>query len=566
MEITAAIRNSLRKALELKKSGKLAEAESLLRQLLEKQPDLVEARHHLGNTLVAGGRLKEGLRELRRAFRETPDNPILAYNLGLAFYLNLDYTQALKVFSRAVQLDPEMADGWINLGLAHHASGQFKEALAAYDRALKLAPEEPEAHWNQALTLLTMGRYREGFAAYEWRWRRNLKTRTYPHSYSQPRWRGESFSGKRLLVFSEQGFGDCLQFARFLPEARKAGGKIIFEVRPELMRLLQGLPGCDYLVPFSFSTPCREGFDLQLPLLSLPRVLGTEISRLPPPIHFPALAASESSPEKKAADRLRIGICRAGAPTHVNDHNRSLPGKYLSPLFSGLEQKISFFNLGKGAQNKTRGKNEAGITGLEDPTTNWRDFYDAALFIRGLDLVISVDTAIAHLAACLDRPVWLLLPFVPDWRWQRGTETSPWYPGIKIFRQPAPGDWATVIAQVRHQLEIHTASILSLQTVRRHEEGEFEHTATLARQPKFTAGQSRPHNPAPGPFWYELGRALHKRKKLDAAAGCYHRALELMPDETAVLCAIGDLERDRNNLEQAANYYRRAGYTIDEQL
>jgi ADP-heptose:LPS heptosyltransferase len=177
--------------------------------------------------------------------------------------------------------------------------------------------------------------------------------------------------------------------------------------------------------------------------------LETEISHLPPPTRFPALyTASCPKIQRAATPKPRIGICRAGAPTHVNDHNRSLPEEYLPLLVTGLEDKIHFYNLWKKRSPADQSTPTSAKT-FTDPTPNWQDFYDSALFIRHLDLVISVDTAVAHLAASLGRPVWLLLPYVPDWRWQRETSTSPWYPSITIFRQPAPGDWKTVLNQIR---------------------------------------------------------------------------------------------------------------------
>ena len=541
---------SLAEAIELKRSGKLAAAELLLRQLLEREPEAAEIRHHLGNTLVAAGRLAEGLQELRQAYRENPEHPFLAYNLGLALYLNLDYCGALKAFSKAVRRKPDLVDGWINLGLTRHALNRLEEALAAFDKALTLTPKEPEAHWNRALTLLTMGNYREGFAAYEWRWHRKLKSRTYPHDYSQPRWQGEPFPRQRLLIYSEQGFGDCIQFSRFLPEVKKFGGEILFEVRPELIRLLNGIQGCDHLLPFSFSTPCQEEFDLQIPLLSLPAALGVEISQLPPPTRFPALTSVPPA-ERKIVDNLRIGICRAGALTHVNDHNRSLPRKYLYHLISGWEGKISFFDLQKKAAPDNKEQNTGKLVGFKDPTANWRDFFDAALCIRQLDLVISVDTAIAHLAASLGRPVWLLLPYVPDWRWQRETNKSPWYPGITLFRQPEPGNWESVITRVRQELEEKAAATLILKALRLRETGELDFAADLVRQATTIAPR---HIEA----FCKLGIIEKERHRVPAAQNALEQAIHLDPLCLEAHITLANLKQDIGRLDEALHHYQAA--------
>ena len=443
---------SIKYGLQLKQEGQLQKAEQVFRYLLQGHQNNHQARHHLGNTLVAANRLDEGITELKKAYAASPKDGLFAFNLGCALFQAQRFQEALAAFSRSVVLLPELVDARINRGNSYHALGRLEAALEEFDRALKLAPKEPDTHWNRALTLLTMGNYREGFKEYEWRWQRNLRTHTYPYQFRQKRWQGEPFPKQRLLIYSEQGLGDAIQFARFLPLAKDLGGKIIFEVRPELSQLLENTEGADEIGIFSPHKPRKNDFDLQIPLMSLPLALGIGINHLPRPTKI------KPDPSKRTywnaiidREKINIGLAWAGCATHVNDLHRSIPFVEFNRL-ADLDN-VQFYSLQTGIPGR-QATNFTSPEKLSDYTSKLNDFTDTATLINKLDLVISVDTAVAHLAASLNRPTWILLSFVPDWRWQRTGSNSPWYPSATLFRQPRPGDWGSVMEEIRDLIKI----------------------------------------------------------------------------------------------------------------
>ena len=438
--------------LKLKKEGHFQEAAELFRKLIAENLDTHKARHHLGNTLVADNQLNEGIRELQTVCNEHPKDGLARFNLGCALFQAQRFQEALAAFSRSVVLLPELIDARINRGSSYHALGRLPEALTEFDKALVQAPDEADTHSNRALTLLTMGHYREGFKEYEWRWQRNLRTRTYPFAFTQARWQGSPFPNQHLLVYSEQGLGDTLQFARFLPQVKKLGGYLVFELRPELAHLLDNLEGPDEITIFSSEKPCEVDFDLQIPLMSLPVILSTKINNLPKPISIP------TNPRKRAfwkkqldTNKINIGLVWAGRPSHINDDHRSLPLTACSDLIK--LDNVNFYSLQTGPaaqQTKFLAHNE----NFFNVASQLINFTDTAALISELDLIISVDTAVAHLAASLNRPTWILLSFVPDWRWQREGKDSPWYPSVTLFRQPRPGDWDSLLNKIKTMIKL----------------------------------------------------------------------------------------------------------------
>lgn len=445
------VRTAYKKGIELKTIGNFHEAEKFFRTLLENHPHDPDAQLHLGNTLVAAGRLEEGIAELNKNLFRHPQHTLSAYNLGYALFLAQHFQEALMAFNLALSLKPDLIDARINRACTFHALGLLEQALIDFDQALLQAPDLADTHWNRALTLLTMGNYSQGWKEYEWRWQRDLRKRTYPHQFRQPLWDGEPFSEKRLLVYSEQGFGDTIQFARFLPQVKALGGTIIFEARKELASLCKTLDGIDELVTFSHKTPRSEGFELCIPLMSLPHRLNITLDNLPPPATLTIdLEKQQYWRRRINKNKTNIGVVWAGQTTHVNDQHRSMPLNALTCL--STLNNIDLYSLQTGSAGQQTGEFTSPEI-IRDCAPQLHDFSDTAALINELDLVISVDTAVAHLAASLGKPTFILLSYVPDWRWQRGLKKTPWYPSVTLFRQTSPGNWSDLSQQLLQTLQ-----------------------------------------------------------------------------------------------------------------
>jgi len=390
----------------------------------------------------------------RQAITLRPDYADAYSNLGVALIDKGQLDEAIVACRQAITLRPDYANAYRNLGAALADKGQLDEAIAACRQAIKLRPNFARAHHNLALTLLMRGDFQPGWQENEWRW----KCRDFPspaRNFSQPQWDGSAFEPRTLLLFPEQGIGDAFQFIRYLPLVVRRGGKIIIECQAEFQRLPRTMSeGCQ-IVAKGEPLPA---FDLYCPLLSLPLVFGTTLENIPnivPYLHADAQDAKrwqqrldDYSPGLKVG---KVGLVWAGNPAHKNDRNRSMKLTSLAPL--GQVPGVRFFSLQKGA---AAAQAKTPPTGMEliDWTPELRDFADTAALIANLDLIISVDTAVVHLAGAMSKPVWTLLPFNPDWRWMLEREDSPWYPTMRLFRQSVRGDWDSVIKRVAEALNV----------------------------------------------------------------------------------------------------------------
>lgn len=378
--------------------------------------------------------------------------------------------EAQSSYLRALELSPAFADAWNNLGLTLVDLSRHDEALESYERALAINPNFAEAHWNRALCLLQMGRFDEGWREYEWRWQRHRIQASQRH-FDAPLWLGQfPLQGKTILLHAEQGLGDTLQFCRYASLAAAAGAQVVFEVPAELKRLLAGLEGVTQWVdegePEDQPLP---PIDCHAPLLSLPLAFGTNLASIPAPT--PYLHADEQDAQRWAerlkshdggndahhhARPLKVGLVWAGgrrahvAELRKTDARRSIALDQLKPLFD--VPGVQFYSLQKGppAQQLTAAPDLAAR--IVDYTNELADFADTAALVDNLDLVITVDTAVAHLAGAMGKPVWIMNRFDTCWRWLLERNDSPWYASARLFRQPALGDWASVIAAVREAL------------------------------------------------------------------------------------------------------------------
>lgn len=415
------------------------------------RPDYPELLYNGANIAQALGRFATSESFSRRALLLRPDYVEAHNNRGNALISLGEVTRAGQSHRTALCLDPAYEGAWNNLGLVAYRANDLAAACDHYRRALSIRPDFADAHTNFALALLAQGAWEEGWREYEWRWQNHQFTHLR-RDFAQNQWRGEAGEGRWLLIHAEQGFGDSLQFCRFIPDAAARGWRVALEVPKPLARLLAGLPGVARLIVTGEALP---EFDSHCPMLSLPLALGITLASLKPftPYLTPQadlLRRWQARLSAIPAGGVRVGLVWAGNPrpdlieVALVDRRRSLDPQFLQPLraIAGVQ----FFSLQRDQPPPVWFKE------LHDLMGEVTDFADTAALIAGLDLVISVDSAVAHLAAGMGKTVWLLDRHDPCWRWLRGREDSPFYPSLRIFRQKQPGDWAEVMMRVQDAL------------------------------------------------------------------------------------------------------------------
>ena len=434
--------------------GRLAEAEASYREALRLRPNYPDAHSNLGNALYDLGRPAEAEASFREALRLRPNYPDAHSNLGAALRDLGRPAEAEASFREALRLRPNFPEAHSNLGAALRELGRPAEAEASYREALRLRPNFPEAHNNLGHALLLVGRFEEGWTEYEWRWKTKWLSSS-DRDFSAPLWRGEAIGDRAILLHAEQGLGDTLQFCRYAPLMVCNAG-IILEVQAPLVRLLSRLPGVREVVARGDRLP---PFDLHCPLMSLPRAFGTTLDTIPAATPYlsadPKLAANWQE-RLIGLGGLRIGLVWAGRrrlnfpAAAAIDRRRSIALKALAPF--GDVSGVSFVSLQKDGPAAQAADPPNGLR-LHDFTTDLHDFEDTAALIVNLDLVISVDTSVAHLVGALGKPVWLLNRFDTDWRWLLNRDDSPWYPTLRQFRQASPGDWDSAVCAARDALQ-----------------------------------------------------------------------------------------------------------------
>jgi hypothetical protein len=364
-------------------------------------------------------------------------------DLGATSLLSGDFICAADCYRYVLSRRPDSAEDHCLLGNALFFQGQIDEGIQCFLRALVLDPDHIEAHLGLAFAYLLRGDLPQGWHHYQWRLRRFHPTRPL----SAPQWHGQALNGKSILLRAEQGLGDTLQFVRYLPLVAARGGQVILEAQPGLCRLLAGMDGARVI---SQNEAC-EGISYQCPLLSLPWIFATELATIPAKIPYLKVPTEDVCLRRGLRGRhdLRVGLIWAGSRQHVRDRERSITLGMLAALAD--LKNVAFFALQKGPSSAQLQSTSPGfkLSNLESPAGN---IFDTARALMSLDLVITVDTSVAHLAGALGKPVWILLPFIPDWRWLLDREDSPWYPTARLFRQTAPGAWGPVIAKVRNEL------------------------------------------------------------------------------------------------------------------
>jgi Tfp pilus assembly protein PilF len=410
---------------------------------LEIAPAVPEAHAAMGNIMASQRRYDLAELSFRRAIELRPGVADTEVNLGSALFYQGKPEEAVAVLRRALAHQPHHVYALKNLAASLRALGKFHEALATYRQAIAIEPLFTDAHRDEALLLLLLGQFKEGWLKYEWRL-------AAAAPMAGPRWGGEPISGRTILLQAEQGTGDTIQFLRYAPMVAERGCNVILRIPASLIGLCgSAISAASHVVGMHEPTP---QYHYHVSLMSLPNIFATGIDAIPAPVRYlcpPPQYAEDWQREIGAFRGIRVGLVWAGNPVHENDHNRSIPFSYLLPLLA--VERAQFYSLQVGDRSSDLRLANARAIDLSPSLT---DFSATAGAIDVLDLVITVDTAVAHLAGAMGKPVWLLLPHVPDWRWLLGRDDSPWYPTMRLFRQESRGDWAGVIARVTRELDL----------------------------------------------------------------------------------------------------------------
>ncbi|GAB7025859.1 tetratricopeptide repeat protein [Geotalea toluenoxydans] len=424
-------------------------------QLAPRQPAVL---NNLGLAYVESGLLDEAKAIFQRFIALDPENAEPWNNLAVVVQMAGDLETATELFRKALALNPQYAEAWYNLGFALEEQRNWSDAITCNRRAILVRPDYAEAHFNLALLHLLTGKFREGWQEYEWRWVTKGFSTPRRH-FSQPQWDGSPFPGRTLLVHMEQGFGDIIQFIRYVPMVAGRGGGVIVAGPPELRGLLASVDGVDRVLVDGDAWP---EFHLHIPLMSLPLVLGTELETIPGQVPY---LQPEQQKVKDWARRLeddlgfKVGLVWSGRLNTEKNRRRACPLEYFASLF-GIAG-ISWYTLQMGEGREQLETVPFGGQ-IRDLTSLIKDFGDTAAFIANLDLIISIDTSVCHLAGALGKEVWTLLCRSADWRWLLDRDDSPWYPSIRLFRQEQEGDWSSVMARVEAALQERTAPRLKL--------------------------------------------------------------------------------------------------------
>jgi tetratricopeptide (TPR) repeat protein len=428
--------------------GDAAAALGLLEAALKLEPGAPDVLGHRGNALAMLGRLDQALAQYDALLTARPGQPEVHFNRGLALASLGRHADAIAGYDQALAHRPGYRAAQLNRAVALQALNRHADAIAGFEAMLARNPADADATHNAALSRLTLGDYAAGFKQYEARFARSGMPGPR-RDLGKPPWLGEYPPQRQtVLMHAEQGFGDTIQFARYAPMVARLGGRVVLEVPTELVSLLGRVEGVAQVVRRGAALP---DFDLHCPMGSLPLALKTEVASVP---GAPYLAASEAriaawQARLSALPRPRVAFLWAGGAGHPDDRNRSLALAQLRPLLD--RAGVSFISL----QREPSTADAAALAGMPQVTAlgaALRDFDDTAAALALCDLVIAVDTSLAHLAGALGRPTWILLPFRPDWRWMLDRPDSPWYPSARLYRQSAPGDWASVVARVREDL------------------------------------------------------------------------------------------------------------------
>ncbi len=506
--------------------GRPGDAARCFAEAVALEPGSARAHNNLGNALMEQSQFSDALSAYDRALAIDGANAEVHSNRGTALKELSRFDEARAALARALQIRPAYPDALSNLATCLLAEGRTADALEAYGLALALDPQHRDAHWNRALALLISGDWANGWAEYEWRFHKFAA----PCTSTAPRWDGVRLDGKTILVCAEQGAGDTLKFVRFLPLVQAMGGRVVFACPPALHTLMASCAGIDSLVAPHETVP----HDVWVPLLSLPGLFGTTPKTVPqntPYLSAPLGLADawRAKINSAAPDTVKVGICWAGSPDQKNDHNRSARLLDFAPLAD--VPGVTFFSLQKGESAAQTAAPPPGMT-LVDLTPSIHDFADTAALMGGLDLIVTVDTSVAHLAGALGLPVWTLLPHAAPWHYLHGRADSPWYPTMRLFQQTTPRDWAPVFAQVTATLLAAVAAPLCANLIA---DGEAAYAGGDLAQARDCFAQALEIDPAQARALSNLAVLDYADGRYEAALAWLERALAIDPTDDAAL-------------------------------
>ena len=448
----ATAEQQLAHAWQIHQQKNYAQAEAVYRSVLSQNPNHASAWCYLGIALHDQRKFPEAVTAYRNALKLQPKFPIALNNMGNSLRYTGDYEEADSCFQKAIDLDSNYLNAFKNRGTLHVWTGGIEKGLGYYEQALKINPDEAELHRNLGVIYLLQGRFEEGWREYRWRWKVGDLHRPFSHI---PVWDGSDLRGKSIVLTAEQGLGDTLNFVRYTKLLRERGAQTMMYCQTPLMALLQSSPEVGPVYPNSLQLDRQ--FDFQASLLDVADLLKTDLESIPG--DSPYLQANPGlvsywqprlpNPERK----LRVGINWQGNPDHQADVFRSVPLRCFEVLSEIEGVQLISLQAGFGTEQlkSWRGKNPIGTLG-DNIDKSSGAFMDTAAILHQLDLVITSDTAIAHLAGALNIPTWIALSYVPDWRWLLDREDSPWYPSVRLFRQSEIGQWDQVFSRIAAQL------------------------------------------------------------------------------------------------------------------
>lgn len=450
------IKDALNFAVKKHNQGKLNEAEIIYRKILDKFPNNSNALHLLGLIAHQTGKGEEAVKYINKAIQINP-NASYYSNLGMVYDSLGKEEESIKSFNKALSLNPNYNKAHLahyNLGIYFKGRGEFEKALEHYNKAIKLKKDFFDAYWNRGLILLLLQRFEEGWKDYEFRFKK--ESPTDKRNFKKPKWDGSFLDGKKILIVSEQGLGDNIQFIRYIPLVKEKQGYIIFECRKELKKLFEGFSGIDEFIDKG-SNLLDIDYDFYIHLMSLPKLFNTNLQNIPNKIPYlkSDFKLVEKFKSKINSDNFKIGIVWSGNPAFPDNEEKSVDLKKFESVKEFLKnmkniKEVDFFSLQKGKPFEQLKNSGSEIIDMDSEIT---DFADTAAIIKNMDLIICVDTAVAHLAGALGKPVWVLLSYIPDWRWFVNRKDSPWYQTMKLFRQKKQGDWNNVFEEIKNELK-----------------------------------------------------------------------------------------------------------------
>jgi len=507
----------------LHQMGRPNEAENSFRQAVANEPALATAHRNLSSLLLWQNRHVEALQFALKAKQFEPDEPETYNTLGAVYKATQQIDKAIDYFHKAVDATPGDAVYLANLAGALVDARRLDEAHELFHRAIDLDAELPDAHYGLGILQLLEGDFADGWENYEWRWRSSQQSRR--RHQDKPEWDGKPAPGQTLLIHCEQGLGDSIQFVRCLPSVAGHVGSVILECPPEASRLFETIPGLAKVVT---PTDAPPEYDVQIPLLGLPRVFGITLDSIPSQVPYLRPSGDRPLPLGLPAEKLKIGLAWAGNPQHRNDAFRSMQWTDCQALLESDRAHFVSLQLNPGDEAAAALGQAASAT---DAAAYCTDLAATASIMEQLDLVITVDTATAHLAGALGKPVWLLLPFAGEWRWLHGRDDSPWYPTMRIFRQPTPGDWRSVIDTVRFALRLEstdeTLPVLSEEGLQLKRDGRFEEARLVFEK---LVSQFPDHAES----FSNLGNILMALGKPAEALKRHEQARQLAPDSPGI--------------------------------